>query len=62
MTAIAKVTEANMWQPQLFGISIDRIVFILVAVIVVIVNTVLAIRKKKKRPEEPPSAGVASTA
>jgi hypothetical protein len=56
ITATITVIETNMWQPQLFRIPIDPIVFFtLIVVIILIVAASLAIRKKKKRPEQTPS-------
>jgi len=53
VTATAKATETNMWQPELFGLD-PILLYSLIIVTIVIVAAVafLAIRRKKKPPEE----------
>jgi len=52
VTATAKATETNMWQPELFGLD-PILLYSLIIVTIVIVAAVafLAIRRKKKPPE-----------
>jgi len=52
MTVTAKVTETNMWQPQLFGGIEPTTLYILIAAVIVIavggVTAVFLIRRRKK--------------
>jgi hypothetical protein len=54
MNATSIVTETNMWQPQLFAIPIDPIVFSGIIVIIVLAATVIfSVWRKRHQHEEP---------
>lgn len=54
MNGTGKATETNMWQAQLFGLSIDPPVFnaLMIAVVVIVAAAVLLVIRRKKRPIE----------